>query len=239
MLYLLTGGIQAGKTRWIECRLAQLGRMGVPVYGVVAPGVWRMAAGEGARAGGGDARDAACARRVEGCGADAAAGPAPDRAPAAEAAAGAHLVAYEKLGIDNVLLPGGERVRLARRRDLALAEGGVECDGQSERAGLGWAMSDAAIARVNAHFDGLERLVARDAEEGGAAAPPRGLLVVDELGPLELVRGEGLASAVRLLLRGPQRRWPDALVVVRRSMLPAAHGLLDPVWGAAREISLG
>lgn len=48
-------------------------------------------------------------------------------------AADAH--GFEKTGIDNVLLPDGERVHLARRRDLAVFDGSLERGGQSERAG--------------------------------------------------------------------------------------------------------
>ena len=142
VLYLLTGEIQTGKTRWLERVTGELAAAGVPVAGVVAPGVWRIA--------------------EDGF--------------------------YEKLGIDNVLLPGGERVHLACRHDLALAAGMLEARGQSERAGLRWAMSDAALEQVDVHVG----RVARDSR--GVAALRPGLLVIDELGRLELMRGEGLQA---------------------------------------------
>ncbi len=87
---------------------------------------------------------------------------------------------FEKLGIDNALLPQGERIVFARRRDLAegerivfarrrdLAEGerivfarrrdlaeGDQPFAQGEQAKaaqLAWAISDEAIAQVNDHF---------------------------------------------------------------------------------------
>src|SRR5699024_2642009 len=112
LLFLLTGDVRIGKTRWLEGLCAELSDAGTRVAGVVAPGVWR-AVGDGD--------------------------------------------GFEKLGIDNVLLPGGERVPFARRRDLALAEGVLDPRSQSEAARLGWHISDDALARVNAHFEGLAR----------------------------------------------------------------------------------
>ena len=46
MLFLLTGGVQTGKTRWLEQLLAELADDGVESQGVVAPGVWRQRGGE-------------------------------------------------------------------------------------------------------------------------------------------------------------------------------------------------
>lgn len=186
MLYLLTGEIQTGKTRWLERRAARAAEAGVRVYGVLAPGVWH------------------------------------------EDGAGG----FEKLGIDNVLLPQNERIHLAERRDIAQRLGSVEPDGPSERARLGWAMSNAALARVNEHFS---RLACEAAQVGGA----RGLLVVDELGRLELMRGEGLTAALDLLRRGPQPAWEDAVVVVRAGLLDRAHDALDSAWGGAVHVLPG
>lgn len=198
MLFVLTGDIQTGKTRWLERLVHELTVQGATAYGVVAPGVWR-----------------------------------------ADGAGG-----FEKLGIDNVLLPAGERVHLARRRDLAAQAGALAACGQSEAAGLGWAMDDASLARVDAHFEALSP-AARPFASGSAAASPApaaasgahpGLLVVDELGRLELLRGAGLVHAVALLRCGPCERWGSALAVVRRDLLGPAHRLLDGAWGDVVEI---
>lgn len=192
MLFVLTGGIQTGKTRWLGRLVEGLEADGVRCAGVVAPGVWRE-------------------RRR---GAELSAG---------ELAVGSRAESeYEKLGIDNVLLPGGERVPFARRVDLACQAGAYDSRSQSARAGLGWAIDDAAIARVNAHFRKLA-----DACQNAAS-----LLIVDELGRLELMRGEGLVEAMALLDRGPTRAFPHALVVVREDLLPLARERLAPVWGA-------
>ena len=107
MLFLLTGDVQIGKTRWLERLAAELAGDGVPVAGVLAPGVWRV-------------RE-------------------PHEVPGERGLAGEGR--FEKLGIDNVLLPGGERVPFARRRDLALAEGSFDPTSQSASAQLAWELS--------------------------------------------------------------------------------------------------
>lgn len=214
MLFVLTGGIQTGKTRWLGRLVEGLEADGVRCAGVVAPGVWRE-------------------RRR---GAELSAG---------ELAVGSRAESeYEKLGIDNVLLPGGERVPFARRVDLACQAGAYDSRSQSARAGLGWAIDDAAIARVNDHFRELAAEAGTEieaAEAGAGAADPSpadacqhaaSLLIVDELGRLELMRGEGLVEAMALLDRGPTRAFPHALVVVREDLLPLARERLAPVWGA-------
>lgn len=129
---------------------------------------------------------------------------------------------FEKLGIDNVLLPEGKLVPFARRRDLAIRDGVFRKDSQSERLTLGWHIFDEAIDEVNAHFDAIAR----------AAVLPRAssLLMVDELGRLELTQGAGLVSAVKLLDGGPSRAFPHALVVVRESLLPLAESRFAATW---------
>ena len=112
MLFLLTGDVQIGKTRWLERLAAELSGDGVQVAGVLAPGVWRV-------------RE-------------------PHEVPGERGLAGEGR--FEKLGIDNVLLPGGERVPFARRRDLALAEGSFDPTSQSASAQLAWEIADEAIA---------------------------------------------------------------------------------------------
>lgn len=207
MLFLLTGDVQIGKTRWLQRMTAELARDGAAVAGVLAPGVWRERglAGEGG---------------------------------------------FDKLGIDNVLLPGGERIGFARRRDLALAEGSFDPTSQSAAAQLAWEISDDAIERVNAHFDELaaearaQRMLHVKPPfdrtcEPGQADGARGLLVVDELGRLELLRDGGLTSAVALLEAGSSARFPHALVVVRDWLCDRARERFAKAWGGARPIAPG
>lgn len=184
MLYLLTGEIQTGKTRWLTRMLDRLVDQGVDAAGVIAPGVWR------------------------------------------ECADG-----FEKLGIDNVLLPERERVAFGWRSDLKRDQGQYDANSQSARAQLAWAIDDAAIARVNRHFDQLAHQERRMLAAGHVPARPR-LLVVDELGRLELMRGEGLTSAMRRLDQGSTALYPSALIIVRAALVDAAHERFAAVpWG--------
>ena len=222
MLFLLTGVVQIGKTRWLESLMAELAAFGVPCAGVLAPGQWVPSTGPRADANG-----------------------------------------FEKLGIDNVLLPSGERIPFARRGDLARADGTFDEESQAARAELAWHIDDAAIDRVNAHFDEIEITAhasaaapvgakphsERSAEGAESKDPSRapGLLIVDELGRLEIWRGGGLTSAVALLAHGPTPAFPHALAVVRDYLLEDTEALFAEAWpdhcrispnGAAREAIL-
>ena len=212
MLLILTGDVQTGKTRWLERLIAELEARGIGTQGVIAPGVWRS---------GDDPQ--ANAEFVDSNG-------------------------FEKLGIDNVLLPQNERIAFARRRDIALAEGLLDPNAQSEKANLMWHIDDAAIARVNEHLASLPHpvsktpgaRVAQDAQEArvaqdAKAAQAPSLLVIDELGRLELLRGEGLVEAMRLLDQGPSDAFPHALVIVREALLDNVSGRF-PAWGAPQVI---
>ena len=176
MLFVLTGDIQTGKTRWLERLTLQLESRGISVQGVIAPGVWRSKHDPGAKS-----------EFVDDNG-------------------------YEKLGIDNVLLPSHERIMFARRRDIAEELGLFDPHAQSAKANLAWHIDDAAIERVNAHFCALP------ISENTMPA----LLVIDELGRLELLRNLGLTQAMSLLEQGPSESFPHALVVVREALLHIA-----------------
>lgn len=163
MLYILTGDVQIGKTRWLQALVSDLEARGAVCDGVIAPGVWREDETGG----------------------------------------------FDKLGIDNELLPTHEVVHFARRDDLARAEGTFDANAQSAKAMLRWHISDEAIRKVNAHFDALIQAAEvpqkLDASECARlhAGPAKRMLIVDELGRLELLRNEGLTSAMELLKRGP------------------------------------
>lgn len=167
MLFILTGDIRTGKTTWLEARVRELEAVGVPVRGVLAPGVWRDG---------------------------------------------------EKVGIENVLLPSRERVLLA-------TPAGDGCS-----TGLGWDFNPAALTRVNAHLAGLNATaVEKD------VCP--GLLVIDEVGPLELRRGDGLTAALALLDDGPTPTWPHALIVVRPALVEDARTRFAQSWRSGEPLS--
>ena len=192
MLYVLTGDIQTGKTRWLQETIAALEAGGVSPYGVIAPGKW-----------------------VEHC--------------------ENGTVTYEKTGIDNELLPQHETIPFARRAsDLGDAEGRATCS-QAHRAKLGWAIDDTALARVNEHLAWVAN--ATEAELANAGASPKGMLVIDELGRLELLHGGGLTNALALVERGATPMLPHALIVVREQLLDQAkERFSNAPWGGMTPI---
>lgn len=210
MLFILTGDVQIGKTTWLAGAVDALTVAGVRCDGVLAPGVWE--------------------RHADG--------------------------SLDKLGIDNVLLPAGERIAFARRADLARAEGTYDESAQAARAALKWHIGDDAIAAVNQHFDALKKDAASvphastdghgesrdvDAPSAISAMPrsPQRVLIVDELGQLELLWGEGLTSAVRLLEAGPLGACAHACAIVRDrfGLAEAAERHFADAWGGSARIS--
>lgn len=200
MLFLLTGDVQIGKTRWLESLCASLQAAGTCVAGVVAPGQWV---------------------------------PRPEGQPG-----GKHgfdgAGRFEKLGIDDVLMPQGERIEFARRRDLAAGGKAFEEGAQAKAAKLGWAISDTAIAQVNSHFAALAKQAANETR-----LAPHAVLVVDELGRLELLRGCGLTNALAILDAGPTPQFPHAIAVVRETLLDEARRRFKLLWGEPIAISPG
>lgn len=208
MLFILTGDIQIGKTRWLQDLIARLTCDGVLCSGVIAPGDW-VPDGEGG---------------------------------------------FEKLGINNTLLPQGETIPFARREDLAKVEGVYNENSASARAKLAWEISDAAIDQVNAHFSQLAAGEGPDGAFGMFAGPE--LLIVDEFGQLELLREEGLTEALALVKAGmPKPKEAEAagesetaaqgesahapkhcLIVVRDWLIPEAEKKFANVWGETRII---
>lgn len=178
MLFLLTGNVQTGKTRWLERLVSDLAQTGIASYGVIAPGIWHDWRGEE------NPPDS-----VDGNG-------------------------FEKIGIDNVLLPSGKRLTFALRADLAVKSHAFDPNSQSARANLHWHIDDKAIADVNDHFSKLM------VELASSTSP--GILIVDELGQLELQHGSGLTGAIDTLEAGAFPSVKHALVVVRESLMPLA-----------------
>lgn len=115
----------------------------------------------------------------------------------------------DKVGIAALDLRTGERRLLARRRSPA--------DPAVLPGTPGWVFDAATLAWADAVL---------------AAATPCDLLVVDELGPLELERAEGWTAALTALDVGNYRA---ALVVVRRELLSVARAR----WPAAQVLDVG
>lgn len=114
--------------------------------------------------------------------------------------------AGRQVAIDILDLAGGQARRLAERADLAPARPGP--------ATRRWRFDGETLAWANGVL---------------ARAAPCDLLVVDELGPLEFERGEGLIDGVRAADAG---RYRLGLFVVR----PALLHLAQARWPGAEEI---
>lgn len=116
----------------------------------------------------------------------------------------------EKIAIDLIDLPQNTRMRLAIRPDHQPA-------GFHFKGSLNWMFNDQALAWGN---EILQRLDKTD------------LLILDELGPLELLENDGLTKALKLV---DDRQYCLACVVVRPSLLATA--LERWPWGEVLDIS--
>jgi nucleoside-triphosphatase THEP1 len=125
-----------------------------------------------------------------------------DLAQASGVLSPAVIVEGVKTGIDALSVADGERRPLARLRT----------ESSNGLMTPSWDFEEATIDWVNSLLS-----------ETGETE----LLIVDELGPLELARGEGFMAAIPLLQAG---RYRVALAVVRSELLPSARKNL-PVSG--------
>ena len=212
MLFILSGNIQSGKSRWLEQTAHELEDAGVALYGVLAPGIWAECGPGNARntgAGGGGAWDKRGIYNIL-------------------------LPGWERLVFarrDEDYVPP-ERFE---NPGAWMPKPGED----PGKPGL-WVFDDSVMERVNAHFARAARSQGRfsSAESAAGDAPsspqrPR-LLIVDEIGQFELFLGRGLTNAMALLDSGASGIIPHALVVVRSELLDAGLERLSPVaegWG--------
>ncbi len=112
----------------------------------------------------------------------------------------------EKTGIDAVLLPSCERLRFATRRPgFDGNEQAGHCSTASKK--LGWLFDDNALSKCNSHLASIN-------------IDSCDLLLIDELGPLELIHGGGYTEGMKLL---DNAAVTNALVVIRPALLDNAH----------------
>ncbi len=191
MLYILTGRIQTGKTRWLGSMVGCLEDHGVVCEGVLAPGIWKETS-DGSRV---------------------------------------------KLGISNELLPDHRTLRFALRSDLSCSSAERNPAYKAAETPMRWHIEDEAVQTVNAHFDimryGMQApQSSSESSMGEESRNQKRVLVIDELGPLELLRGEGLTSAVKLLEDGPRSRYAFAIVVIRElpELIALAKDRFEAAW---------
>ena len=206
MLYLLTGEIQTGKTRWLEARMAQLEAAGVDVRGVLSPGVWVPGAEGG----------------FEKLGIDLVFYPGHERVRFADRLSPDEVSEVDEDGygdeddiLTGVSLPG---------EVPAPAPVPVTVAGKV----LGWKFYPFFFGKVNGLFTDLRG----DEPAEGAA---KRLVVLDEIGRMELV-GRGFTDAMAFLADGENPAWPHVVAVVRSELLQRAWELLAPSWGDGMRI---
>ncbi|MDR1712765.1 MAG: nucleoside-triphosphatase [Coriobacteriales bacterium] len=113
----------------------------------------------------------------------------------------------DKLGIEAWLLPTDERFNLANVQPrVAQPTAPTRPD-----ADLAWRFDDTAVQRINDHLQTLAF---------PAAQSPETLLVIDEIGPLELLKGAGFTAALDLL---DKQVYEQAIVVIRPSLIELAQ----------------
>lgn len=79
-----------------------------------------------------------------------------------------------------------------------------------------WDFNEEAVDAVNKHFETYD----------GTAR----VLVIDELGPLEINNNGGFLDPLNLLKRGPSACAPTTIVVVRHRLLGSLKALLADAW---------
>ncbi|MGI6216301.1 MAG: nucleoside-triphosphatase [Coriobacteriales bacterium] len=121
-----------------------------------------------------------------------------------------------KTGIDAMLFPSRETFEFAKLANAHSDEKSMaplSAKDQNPRAH--WDFSDEAMGKINSHLSSV-----------GAGDLAGKVFLVDELGPLEMIRGEGITEAMRILDGG---LFDNAIVVIRPELLDEA----ERRWGAA------
>ena len=130
---------------------------------------------------------------------------------------------FQKLGISNILLPQNKTIQFATLNPN-YNDSNVVQEENSDKMLNKWQFSEEAIKIVNTHFDEL-------AKNRDKTSKQEVLLVIDEIGPLELKFNKGLISAVKLLELGQSTPMKNALVVFRPSIIDMAVERFAKPWG--------
>ena len=252
MLFLLTGDIQCGKTRWLEKLCREIEAKGTCVAGILAPGVWE------------ESHDTP--EKFFKLGIDNILLPSKKKIRFAnrpnqklvdkdrlQAFVISETIQKTKL-IDITNLDSHQSVKPEICRE-------VSCK-NAEKYRVGWDILDDAVSQVNNHFFDLIALN-ENAEETVQAKEisvpnlvktcpknekaqnntnekmqieKNSLLVVDELGRLELAFNCGLTNTVKLLESGPSSTFPNAIAVVRKTLLDLATIKFSGAWDEIKVI---
>ena len=133
--------------------------------------------------------------------------------------------AFEKKGINLLLLPQRRIIPFARPEYDAINE-------------LGWTIDGEALRIANSHLEDCRakaRAMVKNAPVASGEKPSErehvNLLVVDEIGPLELVKNAGFSQAVEIIEEGPAAGFPNVIAIVRPSLIETAVERFSRGWG--------
>ena len=114
---------------------------------------------------------------------------------------------------------------------LAMQAGITPADsGASSPVAAGIAAEASSLAQAGTDPSAVAPAVAKATADETQLAP-HAMLVVDELGRLELLRGCGLTNALAILDAGPTPQFPHAIAAVRETLLEEARRRFEPRWG--------
>jgi hypothetical protein len=214
MLYVLTGAVQMGKTRWLECLVSELESHGVRCFGVISPGIWRTV-----RTGNDDVD-------YEKLGIESLFLPGKTRGTFAH-----RRDLAERKGIIDTRWQSSRAGLIWAIPDDALACVNRHFD--NLEAQMGVATGTGPVAATSTEVAGT----AATTTKAVGTVSQTGLFIVDELGRLELEEEGGLTSAVRLLERGPTDLYRHALIIARDWLVDKACARFADAWHGARTIS--
>lgn len=246
MLFLLTGDIQCGKTRWLENLCREVESRGTSVAGVLAPGVWEKR------------KDAP--EKFFKLGINSVLLPSkakvrfanrPDQGLMGKGHAKAQAINENTEKIDHIdgVNVCGNTIAKPQLDDKGISK-------KAEKHKVGWDILDDAVSQVNKHFLDLivinggigkktqaknnpvlqgaktcpQKEEVQDNKNRNLEIEKNSFLVIDELGRLELMFNSGLTNAVKLLESGPSNTFPNAVVVVRSSLIYVAFEKFSHAW---------
>lgn len=246
MLLVLTGDVEIGKTTWLTKAADALAAAGVRCDGVLAPGLWQRRADDSLDKLGIDNlllpshEKIPFARRADLAQAE---GVFDEGAQSAKAQLKWHIsdraIARVNAHFDALMEENGYLVENMRgvetqaampsdkERGIAPAPASAETTPSSDLA----AGSDPSLR--------CQPPSCRQSEPEQRPGQRQRILIVDELGQLELLRDEGLTSAVRMLEKGPCGIYAHAILIARDrfGLVEAAEQRFAASWGGSVRIA--
>lgn len=248
MLLILTGDVEIGKTTWLTKAADALTAAGVRCDGVLAPGVWQQCVDGSLDKLGIDnlllpsREKIPFARRADLAQAEGAFDESAQSAKAqlkwhisdrAIARVNAHFDALmEENGcLAEDMCDAGAQAAMpsVKEREIAPAPAPASA-GATPSSDLGGNPDHSLRFRPPS---------CRQSEPEQRPGQRQRVLIVDELGQLELLRGEGLTSAVRILEKGPCGIYAHAILIARDrfGLVDAAEQRFAAAWGESTRIA--